>query len=127
MNQWAKVFQGPAGWALAIAVAGGVLWLLHDKIKQDLGEAASAAGGILSGNNALTAGTAYEGKGTAGTLGAAADTVSGGALGSIGEWLGGKAADVADWFRLDDVNATPKLQTRKQAVGDNFYDQGVLQ
>lgn len=123
MNGIGKVLSGPAGWALVIGVAGVVVWLLHDKLKKDLGEAASLAGGIATGNNALTAGTAYEGTGIAGTAGAAANAASGGLFESIGSWIGGKLADITDTY---DPNA-PTLQTRKQAVGDNFYDQGILQ
>jgi hypothetical protein len=38
--------------------------------------------------------TAYEGKGLPGTLGAAANTVSGGTLASIGEKVGGWVFDI---------------------------------
>src|SRR5690349_6256652 len=58
------------------------------------GAAANAAGGVLSGNNPLTQGTEYQGTGVAGTLGAATDAVGGGIFSSIGDWIGGKIADV---------------------------------
>lgn len=51
--------------------------------------AASAVGGALTGNNALTAGTAYAGAGLPGTLGAATNEVLGGAPQSIGDAIGG--------------------------------------
>lgn len=58
---------------------------------------AGDVGGIFSGNNSVTKNatnasgatvTAYEGKGFIGTLGAATNTATGGALASLGEWIG---------------------------------------
>jgi hypothetical protein len=79
-----------------VLVAGFVLYKLTTK-------AAAVAGGVLSGNNALTQNqhnadgtpqTAYVGAGLPGTLGAAANTVSGGIFSSIGDWLGGGLYDL---------------------------------
>ena len=59
--------------------------------------------GLVSGDNAITNNqtnasgektTAYVGAGVLGTLGAAANTASGGVLASVGEWLGGKVYDL---------------------------------
>jgi hypothetical protein len=58
------------------------------------GAVVNAAGGVLSGNNALTTGTPYQGAGVLGTAGAAANSVSGGLFQSIGDWIGGTAADI---------------------------------
>jgi len=66
-------------------------------------KAIGGAGGLLSGNNTLTANakdasgnavTAYQGAGVVGTLGAATNEVSGGWLASFGSWLGIKAYDL---------------------------------
>ena len=75
------------------------------------------AGGIVSGNNALTQNQtnadgervdAYEGKGVAGTVGAAANTVSGGILASVGQAIGRWTFDV--FGPKVDINApAPKL------------------
>lgn len=83
---------------LAIGVGGLALVAvaLYLFAKGQAKEAAAAAGGLVSGNNALTRGTVYEGAGIAGTLGAAANSASGGLLESFGSWLGGKAADLHD-------------------------------
>jgi hypothetical protein len=65
---------------VAIVGAGLLLWGATRLVSK----ATDTAGGVLSGNNELTAGTAYEGKGVVGTLGAAANTITGGFLGSLG-------------------------------------------
>lgn len=68
-----------------------------------LSKLTGVAGGVLSGDNALTQNatdsngnrvTAYQGAGVLGTAGAAANTVSGGYLATFGTWLGGKAYDL---------------------------------
>lgn len=128
-----KILTGPAGWALVIGVGGLVLYILHDKLKKDVGDAAAGAAGYITGDNAITQNQhdysgepvdAYQGKGVAGTLGAAANSASGGAFASWGEALGGWLADLTMPY---DPNAPRTLQTRKQAVGDQFYNRGVLQ
>jgi len=53
----------------------------------------SAAGGVITGDNALTQGTPYQGAGVPGTLGAVANDVSGGTLSTFGSWLGGLIPD----------------------------------
>jgi hypothetical protein len=128
-----KIFQGPAGYAIAIGVAGIVLYVLWERLTGVIKDSAAAAGGLATGNNVITqnqtnfdreATDAYEGRGVGGTLGAAANTVSGGALASIGEWLGGK---LADWTDDYDPNAPAQLRSTKQAIGDNFYDKGFFE
>jgi hypothetical protein len=71
---------------IAVVAVGGVYWMTT--------KAAKTVGGIASGNNELTKGTAYEGQGLLGTLGASMNIVSGGALESFGSWLGGKTYDL---------------------------------
>lgn len=84
-----SVLKGPAGYALAILAGGVVIWLLWDKAEKTTKEAATAVGGLVSGNNAITKDTAYEGAGVLGTLGAAANVASGGFFESTGSKLGG--------------------------------------
>jgi hypothetical protein len=93
------------------------------------GAVADAAGGVLSGNNRLTQGTPYEGDGVLGTLGAATNTVSGGALQSIGEWfasvLPGSGndydANAGTQFATSSSTAqTTQGVTRSQVVTQNY-------
>jgi len=108
-----KIFAGPAGWA----VVGLVAYLIYRAVSADVKKLASAGadvvGGTLSGNNAITQGArdwngnpvdAYQGHGVLGTLGAGANAVSGGAFSSIGDWIGGKIADLTQSY---DPNAVP--------------------
>lgn len=73
---------------VVLALAAGVLIAGYFIVKKLVGDAADAAGGVLSGNNALTAGTPYAGAGIAGTLGAGTNSVLGGAPQAIGESIG---------------------------------------
>lgn len=72
--------------AAAVVVGGGLVIYLG---RQAVSAAADTAGGILSGNNDLTRDTVYEDKGVLGTLGAAANTMSGGSLEKVGSAIGG--------------------------------------
>jgi hypothetical protein len=98
-----KSLESP--WGLAIVAAGAivVLYLGYKAVKGAAAAAVSGAAGLVTGNNVVTANqtdlngntvTAYQGAGVAGTLGAAANSVSGGAFASIGEWIGGKLYDL---------------------------------
>ena len=89
-----KALSNPLPLAGAAVLIIGVVYFLARKTVKDVAE---AAGGIISGNNAITqnqtnaAGekvTAYEGAGVVGTLGAVANSVSGGTLASLGEKIG---------------------------------------
>jgi hypothetical protein len=51
--------------------------------------AASGAAGIVTGNNAATAGTEYAGAGVLGTVGAVTNKASGGIFSATGDWIGG--------------------------------------
>jgi hypothetical protein len=78
-----------------VVLAGGYILI---KVVEGWGQAAINTGtGLLTGNNAITENTtdfsgqpetAYEGKGVIGTLGAAANTASGGLFASIGNSIG---------------------------------------
>lgn len=88
-----KLANNPLQVAVGVALLLGVAYLL---IRKGIIEVAGAAGGVLSGNNALTEGTAYQDKGVAGTLGAGADAILGGFPSWLGEAIGGTAADAKE-------------------------------
>lgn len=86
--------------------------------------------GIFTNNNPLTNNqtdaqgnqvTAYSETQTPviGTLGAAANSVSGGTLASIGEWLGNKIADITMPY---DPNAPASGVNRNQVVAPNYVN-----
>lgn len=90
---------------VAILAAAGVAGFLLLRWGSAIGEGVKAAatgsvdvvGGLASGRNVITGSArtdAYEGAGILGTLGAATDTVLGGAPSRVGEWLGGKVYDM---------------------------------
>lgn len=80
-----KLLADPVKLGIGLAiVAGAVYWLGRQAIKG----AAGVVGGVVSGDNALTQGTPYQGAGIPGTLGAATNAASGGLLGRFGGWLG---------------------------------------
>lgn len=97
----------------AAAVAAFVLW----KFTKIGATVAEALPGVVSGDNALTrsqsnaAGervTAYEGAGVVGTVGAAANTASGGVLASAGQAIGGWWASVTGADRDAEIAAMLK-------------------
>lgn len=71
----------------------GAVWLYFAG-KKAVAAAADAGAGIITGNNAITQGTPYEGAGILGTLGSVANQASGGTLQSLGEKLGSWTYDV---------------------------------
>jgi hypothetical protein len=83
--------EKPLQLALAVALLIGVVYYLGRKT---IADAAAGLGGIVSGDNALTEGTDYQGAGVAGTLGAATNAASGGLLAEAGSWIGGKVFDI---------------------------------
>lgn len=106
-----KAAADPLQFALAAGVVLGVGYFL---IRHAGNVAAKTAVGVVSGNNALTEGTPYEGKGVIGTVAAAANTASGGTLRSIGEALGGWIYDVTH----RDYDPSSGLQTPAKTVAD---------
>lgn len=86
-----KILENPI--QLAIGV-GLVVTLVYFLARKTAGDAAQGVGGIITGNNAATRGTAYEGAGVVGTVAGSIDKASGGVLSSIGESLGGWFYDV---------------------------------
>jgi hypothetical protein len=119
----AAVMNDPVKFAIAAAVVATVGYLLIRQAAKDVGKAAgaaaSAAGGIVSGNNAITRGTVYEGTGIAGTAGAAADAATGGLLSSWGESLGGWLYDVTR-------GSTNKLQTEGDVLREGAANTDAL-
>lgn len=114
-----RVLTGPGGYALAIGVAGLVIYLLWDKAAKAGAAAVDTVGGVVSGNNAITAGTVYQGGGVTGTLGAATDAASGGILSDFGTWLGGTVYD------LTHATATSRSQLTAENYRNtdpNFYE-----
>jgi hypothetical protein len=83
--------QNPLMLAGGVVLIIGAVYFLGGKT---LKAAAQTAGGIVSGNNALTQGTVYEDKGILGTLGSAANEASGGFLETTGSKIGGWVYDV---------------------------------
>lgn len=75
----------------AAAVGAGFLWWQG---RQVITATVDTAGGILTGNNAITEGTVYEGAGFLGTLGSATNKLLGGVPERLGEGLGLWLADV---------------------------------
>lgn len=65
-----------------VAIVAVVAYLIA---RRTITEVAETAGGIVTGDNALTRGTPYQGAGVLGTLGAATNAASGGTFQAIGE------------------------------------------
>jgi hypothetical protein len=86
----------PVKLAIGVSIVGVVAYFLLRKAAHDttqaIGTGAKKAADAVANINE---GTPYEGAGVVGTLGHAADAVSGGNLSKWGEWLGGK---LDDWF-----------------------------
>lgn len=82
--------KDPIKLAIGVGLIVAVLYFVGRVAVKD---AAGVVGGIASGNNALTNGTPYQGTGVVGTIAAAANSASGGALQSIGEAIGGWVYD----------------------------------
>ena len=85
------------------AAALGALWFVSRQLTGAASAVAETAVGLVSGNNTLTEHatnadgtpqTAYQGVPVLGTMGAAANAVSGGYLSEFGGWLGRKTYDL---------------------------------
>jgi hypothetical protein len=119
---------GPKGWPnkapgwIALGVVGGVLlYVIYRAGKV----AVTQAAGLVTGNNAITQNqtdasgapvTAYQGAGVAGTLGAAANSASGGVFASIGDWIGAHLPG----NNYDPNSAQPTGVNRDQVVTPNY-------
>lgn len=84
-----------------VKLAGGIALLAlvaYTLARKTVTDTARAAGGVVTGQNAITEAArteAYTGKGIVGTTGAAADIASGGFFSQTGEVIGGA---VYGWF-----------------------------
>jgi hypothetical protein len=86
-----KALANPVQLALGAAIVLGVVYVLGRKTLTDAG---GAVAGAVSGNNAATRGTPYEGAGVLGTMGAVVNDASGGLFQQWGEAIGGWVYDV---------------------------------
>lgn len=95
-----KALDNPLQLALGVVLILGVVYYLGKKTIKDTADVAAS---IVSGDNAVTRNQtnasgektdAYVGKGVVGTLGAGANSASGGWFASVGESLGGWAFDL---------------------------------
>jgi len=106
------------GYAVLLGVGALVFVGLTLFLKSQAKQAAAAIADVNKG-------TPYEGAGVVGTLGNVVNQASGGTLADVGESIGGW---LYDWLHPYDPNAPPAtaadvpLQTRKQAVSDNYWD-----
>lgn len=82
----------------AAAVVG--VFVLYVVGRKAVEAAVDTGAGIVTGDNAITKGTAYEGAGVAGTIGAATDKASGGILSDLGSKLG---IGLYDWLHPDEI------------------------
>lgn len=74
----------------AVLVGGLLVWW----VSRNAGEVVDGVGGLLTGDNQITEGTVYEGKGVAGTLGSATNQILGGLPELVGSGLGGWFGDL---------------------------------
>lgn len=87
-----NVLNSKAGMiGVGVLAAGAVLYFFGRKVA---GAAGDAAGAVVDAISNVNAGTPYEGYGAIGTLGNAANAVSGGAFQRWGESLGGAIFNV---------------------------------
>lgn len=100
--------QDPIKLAFGAVIVIAFVYYLTRKTVSDVVE---GAGGIVSGNNALTKGTVYEGGGVLfGTVGAAVNSATGGAGVAVGEKLGNWAYD---FTHTDDGKSYWELMSEK--------------
>lgn len=81
----------PVKLAMGAAIVRGVVYLLGRQTVKDVGRAAGAAASAVANINE---GTPYDGAGVVGTLGNAANALSGGLLARLGGWIGRGLYDV---------------------------------
>lgn len=139
-NAAAKVFSGPAGYALAIGVAGVVFYVIYKTLGSDLKKGGAAVGGAAAtlgtsiwnspgsadSSYNLNAGSPYAGYGVVGSLGNVTNQASGGVLAAFGSWIAGKVADVtlpydpnANNIPRDRNTPPPNATTVSNPIGSN--------
>jgi len=103
-----KLAENPVQLAIAVAIVAGIVYLLARQAGKAVAEVAA---GVVTGDNAVTRGTVYEGAGIVATPAAIANAASGGTLEKFGSWIGGTIYDLThDEY---DPNATPSSASRK--------------
>ena len=112
-----KLLADPVKLGIGLAILAGGLYLLT---RTALKDAAGAVGGLVSGDNAITRGTPYQGAGVPGTLGAATNAASGGLLERFGGWLGRTVYDAthADY----DPNKPPTIRADERAFWSSLLE-----
>jgi hypothetical protein len=118
------VFKSVEGqWVALGLVALSVVYIIGRSVlgaaKKAAVDTAKGAQGVISGNNALTAGTPYEGAGIVGTVAAEANVASGGLFESIGDWLGGHLPGSGNDY---DPNAKTGQATSRQQIQADVYN-----
>jgi hypothetical protein len=142
MSKWSAKHSGflkyknPAGWGFSPGQTDPIRWLMISKagnivigvvglvvVYYVLKKILPVAGGLVTGNNVITQNQtdaqgntvdAYQGAGVLGTLGAGANSASGGWLASLGESIGGWLAPSYD------PNAPLSGTNRNQVVTPNY-------
>ncbi len=115
----AKFLATKPGQYAVIGVVGVIAAvLLYKFVKGEAKQAAQAVGGLVTGNNAMTQGTAYEGAGVAGTLGATVDAAGGGIFSRFGSWIGGTVYDMTH----DEADLTAPTIVRQQPSHTSIFD-----
>jgi len=125
-----KLAKSAAAQPLQFAIGVGIVAAVGYFLVKRAGAAAAAAaanaareaGGLVTGNNALTLGTPYAGAGVVGTVAAAANAASGGTLRSIGEALGGWVYDVTH----RDYDPSTGMQTAPKTLADGARETDML-
>lgn len=72
---------------LLAGAAALLIYVVYSLARKTVTDTVRGAGGLLSGTNAITKDTAYEGKGVLGTLGGAVDSITGGFTSTVGGWI----------------------------------------
>jgi hypothetical protein len=112
-------FKGASDDAVLLAVGIVAVIVVYVIGKKLVTAGAAAVGGVVSGNNALTQGTDYQGTGVLGTLGAATNSASGGLF----DWLGNKAG--SGIYDLFNGSTTPAAATVVDATGGEVQPGGL--
>lgn len=117
MKGMEKLLADPVKLGIGLAILAGGLYLLT---RGALKDAAGAVGGLVSGDNAITRGTPYQGAGLPGTVGAVTNAASGGVLERFGGWLGRTVYDAthADY----DPNEPTPIRADERTFWENLLE-----
>ena len=104
-----RIAKNPWPLVIGAAVIAGIAYFFGKQLLAGLG-------GLFTGNNALTEGTDYQGAGIAGTVGAAFDAASGGALSAAGSAIGTGLADLLSSSEYDGYSYSTSLHRWVQVI-----------